>query len=71
MVLITDEDVKAAMRAMREVLKTGSPKEKLDVATYFIDRKYGKPRQAVEHSGPEGGDMRHNVTFTIFDAPAT
>lgn len=28
---------------------------------YLIDRVLGKPRQAVEHSGPDGGPIGHEV----------
>jgi hypothetical protein len=65
MVLITEADVKEAMKVLRQQLKDGSPKDKIEVAQYLLDQRFGRPRQAVEHSGEDGKPIAHTVDVTI------
>jgi hypothetical protein len=69
MVLITEDDVKRCFKVFRDTLENGSAKDKLDVAMYLIDQRFGRPRQALEHTGADGGDIKHEVSVTIFHAP--
>lgn len=47
----------AALKALREVAEAGSDSARVAAANSILDRAYGKPVQAVEHSGPEGGHV--------------
>jgi hypothetical protein len=38
---------------------------RVSAATAILDRGYGRPRQAVEHSGPEGGSIPVDATVRI------
>jgi len=40
-------------RAWLAGVKKGNPQ----LLAMYLDRKYGKPKQAVEHSGPDGKDL--------------
>jgi len=35
---------------------------RVSAANALLDRGYGKPRQAVEHSGADGGPIEHRVS---------
>jgi hypothetical protein len=65
MVLITEDDVKKAIKVLREQLSNGSPKDKIAVAQYLLDQRFGRPRQAVEHSGEDGKPIAHQIDVTI------
>jgi hypothetical protein len=39
-------------------------------ATAILDRAFGKPKQAVEHTGEDGGPVEVFVTHEIIDASA-
>ena len=65
MVLITEDDVREAIKVLRTQLKDGSPKDQIAVAQYLLDQRFGRPRQAVEHSGEDGKPIAHTVDVTI------
>ena len=35
---------------------------RVSAANALLDRGYGKPRQAVEHSGADGGPIEHRIS---------
>ena len=63
--LISDDDVKKALKVLREQLETGSPKDKRECATYLLDQRFGRPRQALEHSGVDGEPILGQIEVTI------
>ncbi len=54
-----------ALQTLIEVSKdrTAPPAARISAATSILDRALGKPKQAVEHSGPEGDP----IPFEGFD----
>ena len=44
-----------------ELLKEDDPRIRLDALKYLTDRRDGRPKQAVEQSGPSGGP----IIFTV------
>ena len=61
----------AAFAALKIIAKKGaSEAARVAAACAILDRGYGKPRQAVEHSGPEGGPVEIAVTHEIIDPGA-
>jgi ATP sulfurylase len=66
--LISDDDVKKALKVLRDQLDTGSPKDRITCATYLLDQRFGRPRQAVEHSGIDGETITHTVEVVVHGA---
>lgn len=62
----------AALAALAEVVADESAPHsaKVSAATALLDRGYGKPRQAVETSGPDGGAILTKVRVEWVDADA-
>ena len=58
MLLITDSDVKTAIKVMRDQMKSGAPRDKITCAQYLLDQRFGKARQSVELSGKDGESFR-------------
>jgi hypothetical protein len=57
-----------ALAALAFIAKHGeSERARVAAATALLDRGYGKPRQAVEHSGEGGGPLVVTVTHRIID----
>lgn len=53
---------KDAIAALVKIAKHGeSEAARIAAATAILDRGFGKPRQAVEHSGPDKGPIPMNV----------
>jgi hypothetical protein len=52
-----------ATNAASEQARVGAIKE-------LLDRGWGKPKQDVEHSGPEDGSIPVEITFTLDNAAA-
>lgn len=50
-----------ALRALVEVATTGSDNARVAASTALLDRGYGRPRQAVEVAGEEGGPLRVEI----------
>jgi len=47
-----------ALAALLEIATTGdSEPARVSAATALLDRGYGRPRQSMEHSGPNGGPI--------------
>lgn len=44
-----------------------SESARVTAAIALLDRGYGRPRQALEHSGEGGGPMRVHVTHEVVD----
>jgi hypothetical protein len=44
-----------------------SDSARVAAANALLDRGYGKPRQGVEHSGPNGAEIEVNVNLTTSD----
>lgn len=58
----------AALKALVDIAENGrSEPARVAAASALLDRGYGKPRQAVEHSGEGGGPLRVTVTHRIVD----
>lgn len=66
------EHAPAALKALIEIATTGaSEPARVSAAMGLLGYGYGKPRQAVEHSGEGGGPLVVTVTHRIVDpAPA-
>jgi hypothetical protein len=57
-----------ALQALKTVaLKGQSESARVAAATALLDRGYGRPRQAVEHSGESGGPVQIHVTHEVID----
>ena len=62
-----------ALRTLQDIAENGkSESARATAAAVLLDRGFGKPRQAVEHSGPDGGaialdvvDLRNRVASRI------
>ena len=54
---LVDDHVEGAVAALVQVYQTGSDAAKVAAATAILDRRFGKPSQAVELSGPGGGPV--------------
>jgi hypothetical protein len=49
------EHTHTALEALVEIIESGSPDAaRVAAAVALLDRAYGKPRQAIEHSGVDG-----------------
>lgn len=59
----TDEALQALVRVMRD--KKAPHAAVVSASTTIIAYGHGKPRQAIEHSGAEGGPLEIKVTRTI------
>lgn len=56
---VTDEDMREIARVLIDGAKAGDK----NLLPEFLNRLMGKPAQAIEVSGPEGGPQR--ITFTF------
>lgn len=57
-----------ALKALAEIARHGeSETARVSACVALLDRGYGKPRQAVEHSGEGGGPVSIAVTHEIID----
>jgi hypothetical protein len=60
-----------ALKALLHVAKHGTSEgARVAAAVALLDRGYGKPRQAVEHSGPGGEPVQVMVTHEVVDPSA-
>lgn len=60
-----------ALRALQHIATKGeSEGARVSAATALLDRGYGKPRQALEHTGAEGGPLLVSVTHEVIDPSA-
>lgn len=51
-----------ALQALIDVATNGkSESARVTAATALLERGYGRPRQAVEHSGPQGGPIEVHI----------
>jgi hypothetical protein len=58
-----------ALRALAEISETGeSEAARVSASVALLDRGFGKARQAVEHTGAEGGPIEVAVTHRVVDA---
>lgn len=63
------EHTAEALKALLYIAKNGkSEPARVSAATALLDRGYGRPRQAVEHTGEGGGPVHVKVTHQIIDA---
>lgn len=46
-----------AIEALLDVAKNGQDGPRVSAATALLDRGWGRPVQAMEHSGPDGGPV--------------
>jgi hypothetical protein len=54
---------KAALAALVKIMEKGeSEAAKVAAANSILDRGHGRPKQAVEASGPDGGPIEHSLT---------
>lgn len=57
-----------ALAALVDVALNGTTEgARVSAATALLDRGYGRPRQAVEHSGDGGGAIQVTVTHRVID----
>ncbi len=57
-----------ALKALVDICKNGeSESARVTAANGLLDRGYGKPRQAVEHTGEGGGPLLVAVTHEVID----
>lgn len=62
----------AALKALVEIATKGeSEAARVTAALGLLDRGYGRPRQAVEHTGEGGGPLAVVVTHRIVDPVRT
>ena len=55
-------EAEEVLKAMLKAAKAGN----VQAQTAILDRAYGKPKQAVEHSGPQGGEIQvKNIIIEI------
>ena len=54
---ILRRSIAEASAVKRAGLKSDSERIRQDAATEILDRGLGKPRQGIEHSGPDGGPI--------------
>lgn len=58
----------AALQTLVTIATKGkSEPARVTAASALLDRGYGKPRQGVEHTGPDGGPLVVTVTHRIVD----
>lgn len=59
----------SALQALAHVATKGeSEAARVSASVALLDRGYGKPRQALEHTGPDGGPVQfQQVRRVIFD----
>jgi len=55
---ITDRDVVLALNTLRAAMESDNWRARVGAATYLLDQKFGKARQNVELSNPEGQSFR-------------
>lgn len=49
-----------ALKALADIAKAGvSESARVSAASALLDRAYGRPRQAVEHTGADGGPIEY------------
>ncbi len=69
---LAKECAPAAMATLKIIaLKGKSESARVAACQAILDRGYGKPRQALEHSGEGGGPLNVFVTHEIVDASAS
>jgi hypothetical protein len=52
------EHAPAALETLRDIAQSGqSESARVSAATALLDRAYGKPPQALEHTGADGGPI--------------
>jgi len=60
-----------ALKALIKVAKSGkSEGSRVAAAVALLDRGYGRPRQSLEHSGPDGGPIKL-ATVKVVLVPAS
>ncbi len=58
-----------ALAALKSVaLKGKSESARVAAATALLDRGYGRPRQALEHTGDGGGPVEVSIVHEVIDA---
>lgn len=63
--ILTDMD---AAKKWRQLADSKDERIVLDTLKYLTDRAYGKPKQAIEHSGEDGGPIEHCIRFVSANA---
>lgn len=60
-----------AMMALVEICndKSAPPAARVSAAGHILDRGYGKPTQALEHMGADGGPLPATITVTFVTPP--
>lgn len=60
-----------ALQALVDVAQNSeNDSARVSAAQAILDRGYGKPRQALEHTGEDGGPVAIDVTHRVLDASA-
>lgn len=47
----------AAIKRLKFWMDSNNPKASVSATQYLLNRGYGSPKQAHEHSGPDGGPL--------------
>ena len=50
-----------AINRLADLMRGDDPRTALQASVALLDRGFGKPKQAVEHSGPDGNPMEHMI----------
>lgn len=54
-----------AIHTLAQIMREGeSEAAKVSAANSILDRAWGKPSQAVQHSAPDGGPIRHALDIS-------
>lgn len=54
----------AALDVVVAIMESGdNERNRFAAAQYILDRGWGKPKQALEHSGKDGGPLNIEITF--------
>lgn len=60
-----------ALKALLDVARNSeNDSARVAAASALLDRGYGRPKQALEHTGGNGGPVQLNITHEIIDPAA-
>jgi hypothetical protein len=65
---LKDKDIDTAIAVLRDAMANGDMKERLAAATYILDQRFGRARQAVELTGGDDGNIIHKIDVRIHNA---
>jgi hypothetical protein len=63
--LASSEDVR---KSVAEILQDSTSPLFVGALKWATENGYGKPKESIEHSGPDGGAIQHSVTVRFVKA---